>query len=289
MIIYGAKVEGKREPVDLNVQSASIAGGIYELIVETEPFQDNSALFDQLLSLEQIIPDLKVVYIETCQNGKITLQFIDVGPGQFGWEMMLAYLPQLLLVAGIIMIAASLFGVIPELQRIPAWAWYLLGIGGGLVLVTFLMGKWKITIPTEPLRDLGAAKKDLKVQEMQIERAERDAERREQNQDKLQTAAREQLERTQKIRDSVSRNIAKATSDQQVAAQMIRLQDADASLARYENYMKRAADLELNELKRQKLEAETANQRALADKRIESLQEIAEKKRKKIINPVQTT
>ena len=147
-MLYGAKVKGRLEPIT-GTLGISQLGAIYEVRIDTQGILDENMAITRLLQLEANVPDLQILYIETnTQDSSIILQFTDAGPGQFGLETVLAWLPQLLLLAGIIAIAFTMFWVIPALQAIPQWVWYVVGIGGVLFVGAWLTGALKITPTT---------------------------------------------------------------------------------------------------------------------------------------------
>lgn len=226
---YGTRASGKLQPAP-QVLGMSVPSAIYEAQMETQGIPDENVAIAQVLQLEAQVPDLRVLYVETNPlTGIITVQFTDAGPGQFGLETTLAWLPQLLLVGGIIVGVIVMFFVVPALQTIPNWVWYAVGIGGVLVAAAYLTGAWKITpspaasVLTQQKEMLALAKQQSKQTEKGAERATEQAERH------LKEKEGKVEQQRDVVRNAISTQHKRATAVEKCSEQLSRTPD-DAAL-----------------------------------------------------------
>jgi hypothetical protein len=243
MLQYGARVNGRLQAI---TESAALSqpGQTYEAHLSTQGIPDETATITQVLQMEQI-PDLKVTYVQTNADGSIVVQFKDAGPGQFGFETVMAYFPQILMLAGVVLLAISLFWVVPALQTIPSYVWYFVA-GGALVLgLAWLAGAWKL--PTgaaagEVARQRGslevqtaATEKELKAKQMDIDRLDRQAERVQKSVKELQEQADKYAKQEQELYERGVKDMQNATTPAQIMA-------AAAEIDRGGDYTKKAVD-----------------------------------------------
>ena len=173
---FGSRINGRlvNLPATLGLTKP---GDIYEVYIDTQGIPDETTAIQQLLTLEQQVPDLKVLYVQTdATTNRIVLQFIDAGPGQFGLETVLMWLPQVLIIAGIVTVAMFLFGLLPTLQTLPSWIWYIAVIGGAL-----LVGAWLTRGVSRPAEIAAVAreKREERARKTEIKRKETETEKEE--------------------------------------------------------------------------------------------------------------
>lgn len=144
---YGTKVNGRLEPHFIETADLTNAKEVYQIDIETSGIVDEAGAIDQLLTLEEQFPDLRVVYIETDRNtNTIHLQFADAGPGQFSFTGLLAAMPAILAVVFIAVLAFTLWTVYASN---PILLWALLALGAGVAF--FYLTSTQIKMPTTPI------------------------------------------------------------------------------------------------------------------------------------------
>jgi len=131
---YGAIVSGRLDVITVSLEEDrySKPGDIYQIELHTDrPFtpEDEANIITQSLTLEQQFPDLKVLYVETCNEGKITIQVQDVGPGAFSVGGLISWMPQIFILIGIALVAYTLWQVY---QTNPLMMWALVVVGGAV-------------------------------------------------------------------------------------------------------------------------------------------------------------
>lgn len=145
---YGKFVAGKLEPRFVESAGLSAPGGIYQADIETDGIPDEAAAIAQLLMLEEQVPDLKLLYINTnVSTGVITMQFTDLGPDSFSFIGLMGAMPVLLGLILVAVVAYTLWTVYSS----SAWLlWAMLALGAGVAFFYFTSGK--ISMPTAPIR-----------------------------------------------------------------------------------------------------------------------------------------
>jgi len=152
MLVYGAQVTGKKQPLNtIGEASLTSPGEVYEFELDVEGIPDETQAITQLLQLESEVADLRVLYVETDPlTRKIRLQFTDAGPGQFSLAAALSLIPTILVVAGIILVGIIAWQIFtgPNPWVLPL----LVVIGGGvtfyLLFGTQLFGQAPAAAPT---------------------------------------------------------------------------------------------------------------------------------------------
>lgn len=105
---YGTRIPGALKPVAVDA-TATKPLEVFEIELETEGIPDEAAAIQQLLTLEET-PDLKILYIETDQiSNKITLQFMDTGPGQISFGGLFSAIPAIAILVGIVIVGIILW------------------------------------------------------------------------------------------------------------------------------------------------------------------------------------
>ena len=164
------------------------------MFIETEGIPDENAAVAALLTVEEKVPDCKVLFVDTDQQtGRITVQFMDAGPGQFGLETFLMWMPQILMLAGIIVATLFIFAIVPALQTIPSWVWVFALFGGALLVGGTIV---KGIRPPSEISTLAAQKKAAKDAERYAEKEEKTAEKLEKQ---VEEAKRENKEKSVEI------------------------------------------------------------------------------------------
>lgn len=277
---FGSKVAGRLQPIEIT--DLSTPNETYQIDLFVDQVADGETAIQQLLELENQFPDLEILYIDACPlKTCITVQLRDVGPGQFGFETILASMSALLAVLGITLIAVSIWGIIPALAYVPEWVAYTLAIGGFLLVTTWLMGKWNIKFAPDPT--VTGFKSAIAQSKMEIKKMERQ-----------QRIAQERINRQEDKYDEAMRRLERAVRKQTAA---IRKRDLEAA-ARAETEVQQAlANVEVQEgrylsaiesydpVKLESVEALTTKRKAEAKKALEMAarraQIIKEKEEKK--------
>ena len=141
-MLYGKKVQGRLVNVPETLGYTK-PGEVYELQIDTEPFNDETAAIQQLLTLEEQVPDLKVLFIDTCPGGKVVMQIQDVGPGALSIGGLFSLIPSLFIVIGIIVVGVMLWQV---MEQNPVLI-YLLALAGGAIMFFYFIGS-KLPAPS---------------------------------------------------------------------------------------------------------------------------------------------
>jgi hypothetical protein len=115
----------------------SVPGKLYELHVNY-----NGSTANELELAKQLSSGLSDKFGATLKymeisNGQITVQ-LEGSP--FAWSAVAAWLPSVLGLFGLVLIAIALFTV---LFSIPSWAWGLLAVGGILIVVPPILMRGK--------------------------------------------------------------------------------------------------------------------------------------------------
>jgi len=129
---YGKQITGKTLiiPVDYLKTQESVIGEIYELTIQTNGVSDPQQVINSLVAqIPQKFPDAKVLWVDIYGN---TVR-MQLQGSPFAWATLLLFLPQILSVIGVAIIAVGVFLVVGE---VPSWAWAALGVG----LTLFFLG-----------------------------------------------------------------------------------------------------------------------------------------------------
>jgi hypothetical protein len=194
---YGLKANGRLEPI-YGTLGLSQAGQTYEARIDTQGIPDENMAITQILQLENEVPDLKVTYVETNPDGSIIVQFRDMGPGQFAFEAVLAFLPQVLFLGGIIALGITLLWVIPALQGMPSYVWYVAAAGGVMLAGAILLGLVKL--PSVPS---GVIMQERQEQKLATQAAERSLEETKRQEERTAERLQKKEENIQRQRNVV--------------------------------------------------------------------------------------
>jgi hypothetical protein len=109
------------------VLTDSVPGKVYHLTIETKGIANEEEVVKTLVTELYNKFKAQVIWIRI-DSGVIDLQLIG---SPFAWLALLAFLPTILAMLGIVVVLISLYSV---LAAIPGWAWGLLAVGVGLIL-----------------------------------------------------------------------------------------------------------------------------------------------------------
>ena len=128
-IEYGRKVAGRIVYMPRNVLTESVPGAVYQLEIKTKGVPDPKKAISTLTTeLPRKFPRLKVLWIQV-EDPYIRMQ-IQGSP--FSWAALLAFLPEILMAIGIIVLFITVYLVI---SWVPSWVWALLLTGTLLLFV----------------------------------------------------------------------------------------------------------------------------------------------------------
>ena len=136
MIQAGTLVGSALKYLPQETLTDSVKGKCYQLHVETQGIKAE----DEAKVAERLVDELyarfkaDVVWIRI-ENGVIDMQLYG---SPFAWALLLAFLPTLLAILGIVFLLASVWSVI---AAIPSWAWALLAVGVAMIVVGPVIGK----------------------------------------------------------------------------------------------------------------------------------------------------
>jgi len=116
-------VEAPRE-----VLTESVPGKAYHITIETKGVIDEQQVVDTLTTELYTRFKAKVIWMRIADD-IIDIQLIG---SPFVWGALLAFLPTILAMLGIVVVLISLYSV---LAAIPGWAWGLLVVGVGMILL----------------------------------------------------------------------------------------------------------------------------------------------------------
>jgi len=127
MLEVGKLIGTRLVEMSKEVLTDSVPGKVYHLTIETKGIANEEEVARVLIAKLYEKFRAKVVWIRIA-DGIIDLQLIG---SPFAWFALLAWLPTILAMFGIIVVLVSLYSV---LTAIPGWAWGLLAVGIGLML-----------------------------------------------------------------------------------------------------------------------------------------------------------
>jgi hypothetical protein len=110
-----------------DVLTDSVPGKVYHLTIETKGIANEEEVVKTLVTELYNNFKAQVIWIRIV-DGVIDLQLIG---SPFAWVALIAFLPTILAMLGIVVVLISLYSV---LAAIPGWAWGLLAVGVGLML-----------------------------------------------------------------------------------------------------------------------------------------------------------
>jgi len=109
------------------VLTDSVPGKVYHLTIKTKGITNEEEVAKTLVSELYSKFKAQVIWIRI-ESDTIELQLIG---SPFAWLALLAWLPTILAILGIVMVLASVYSVI---SAIPGWAWALLAVGVVMIL-----------------------------------------------------------------------------------------------------------------------------------------------------------
>ena len=144
---FGKRISGRLVAVPPESLRLTQPGEVYEFTFYTEhPFDNDEAVAQQLLTLEDQVADLQVTYIETFPDRQaVTLQIMDIGPGSISLAGLLSLIPAIFVLVGIVVVGYMTW---QTLQTAPWLLWLGLLAGAGVIFYYFI-GKETIFKPTK--------------------------------------------------------------------------------------------------------------------------------------------
>ena len=109
----GTRVEGKRIPLpkDYLISADSVKGHMYEIVVKTDKKVDDITAMEIANKLAYELPkkfNAELLYFENYDNYII----MDVKGSPFAWSALLAWLPEILMLFGLTVLAISVFLIV---------------------------------------------------------------------------------------------------------------------------------------------------------------------------------
>jgi len=127
MLEVGKLIGTRLVEMSKEVLTDSVPGKVYHLTIETKGIANEEEVAKTLVTELYNKFKAQVIWIRI-ENGVIDLQTIG---SPFAWLALLAWLPTILAMLGIVMILVSIYSVI---AAIPGWAWALLAVGVAMIL-----------------------------------------------------------------------------------------------------------------------------------------------------------
>ena len=127
MLEVGKLAGTKLVQIPKEVLTDSVPGKVYHLTIETKGIANEEEVTKTLVTELYNKFKAQVIWIRI-ENGVIDLQTIG---SPFAWLALLAWLPTILAMLGIVMILVSIYSVI---AAIPGWAWALMAVGVAVIL-----------------------------------------------------------------------------------------------------------------------------------------------------------
>lgn len=128
MVSFGKSVEGRLIEMSSVTLTDSVPGKIYEIHIETNGVPDAKNV---VMTLAEKLHDehkANTIWAEV-EGDTIKIQVIG---SPFAWAALIPFIPAILGLLGITVVLISVYSV---LAAIPGWAWGLLVVGIGLILV----------------------------------------------------------------------------------------------------------------------------------------------------------
>ena len=127
MLEVGKLIGTRLVEMSKEVLTDSVPGKVYHLTIETKGIANEEEVARVLIAKLYEKFRAKVIWIRIA-DGIIDLQLIG---SPFPWLVLLAWLPTILAMLGIVMILVSIYSVI---AAIPSWAWALMAVGVAVIL-----------------------------------------------------------------------------------------------------------------------------------------------------------
>jgi len=127
MFEVGKLVGTKLVEMPKEVLTDSVPGKVYHLTIETKGIANEEEVAKTFVVELYNKFKAQVIWIRI-EDGVIDLQLIG---SPFAWLALLAWLPTILAMLGIVMVLVSIYSVI---SAIPGWAWALLAVGVAIIL-----------------------------------------------------------------------------------------------------------------------------------------------------------
>ena len=133
MIEVGKRVIGMKKYIPRAMLTESIPGSIYEIEIVTKGIPNPDEAIDVLRMELPKRFNLKVLWVGV-ENNVVRMQIIG---SPFPWPALLAFLPEILLAIGIVVVLISVYLVF---SHIPSWVYALLIIGSILTFGAYIGG-----------------------------------------------------------------------------------------------------------------------------------------------------
>lgn len=146
MLELGKKLSGRLLEMPKQFLVESAPEKIYQLRIETEGVMNEEEVTRLLVEKLYSKFRAKITWIRIDGN-TIDLQLVG---SPFAWGLLLLFIPSILAIAGIGVVLVAVFSVV---SAVPGWAWAVLAVGVGLILVGPVVGK-AITAPAAPFLSL---------------------------------------------------------------------------------------------------------------------------------------
>jgi hypothetical protein len=136
MIQAGTLVGSALKYLPQETLTESVKGKCYHIHMETQGIRPEDEVKVAKRLVDELYAKFKadVVWIRI-ENGIIDMQLYG---SPFVWALLIAFLPTLLVLLGIVLLFASIWSVI---SNIPSWAWALLAVGVGMIFFAPVIGK----------------------------------------------------------------------------------------------------------------------------------------------------
>lgn len=128
MLEAGKLVGTRLMEMPREVLTDSVPGKAYHLTIKTKGIANEEEVAEALVNKLYENFKAEVVWVKI-ENGVIDLQLIG---SPFAWAALIAYIPLLLTLFGILLIGVAIYSV---LAAIPSWAWGVLAIGVLLIFI----------------------------------------------------------------------------------------------------------------------------------------------------------
>lgn len=120
--------------LDKSVLTDSVPDKVYHISIDTKGAYWVDDMVERLVAELYDKFKAKVIWIRI-ENNVIDMQLVG---SPFAWVALIAFLPALLSIFGIVAVLISIYSV---LSAIPGWAWGLAAVGVGLILIGPTLGK----------------------------------------------------------------------------------------------------------------------------------------------------
>lgn len=126
---FGRRIEGRTVYVPRVLLSESVPGQVYEIQMKTDEIPEDKMKVVAELLIEKLSEKFmaKVYYVEVGKNYVI----VQLEGSPFAWEVLLAFLPEILKAVGVILIAVGVFLIYAKAP----WETLMVAIGGLLLFL----------------------------------------------------------------------------------------------------------------------------------------------------------